>query len=129
QSGSQAEFIKQRGMQQVGQGTNLRANLLNQSEVFFGGAGAGFIELMSLGANYPDVHADGGDQLADAVVEFPGEAAGFLIANVQEAGGKVAEILVGLVEFGSTLLNTFLEVGADGAELFFGLFARCNLLL
>src|SRR3984885_7221502 len=81
----QPGYVKQGRMQQVRDGTNLSGDLFHQHGVLGHGPCSVRIELTRLLLNDRDIHADGGEQLAYAVMQFPRNALAFFILHSLKA--------------------------------------------
>src|SRR5579859_432187 len=71
----------------------------------------------SLTSENPHVHGDGCQDLADAVVEVPSQAAPLLILHLQKIAGELAEFFVGFAQLLRALLDLFFEVLLRGIQL------------
>ena len=75
-------------------GANLAGNLFHQIGIFGNRSRRLGIELLGLRLHDADVHADRGQQLADAIVQFAGDALALLILHVLKARGKLRLLLL-----------------------------------
>ncbi len=109
-------------MQQVGDGANFAGDVSDEGLIFGDGALAGFVELAGLRSDERNIHGDGGEHLSGGVMQVAGEAAAFFVADAEELGGKIAEAVVGVVEFDGAGEDAVFEVGLSGLQFFFDAF-------
>src|ERR1700722_12245992 len=97
--GLQADFLEQWRMQQVGQRSQLRRNLSDDRRVVLESLGQVGTPLLRFRFKRRQIHAQERQTLSRAVVQIPGDPAPFFVLHPQQSGGKLAQTLIGRVEY------------------------------
>ena len=104
-------------MKQVGDGANLGAHLLD--EIFAIGQRVGGLgQTLDVGAYGRQIHVQSRQHLSHAVVKLARDAAALVILQLEQAGGKSAQILIGAVEIRCAFENAGFEFPLRLAQYF-----------
>jgi hypothetical protein len=123
QSGAEAEFIEQRGMKQIRRGAKFLIQFAGEGEGFLYGFAKFRAGVFDFSRDLTEIHGQGSDDLAGAIVHFAGEAATLFVLGGHEADGEFAKligleqnIIVAGFEFAGASLDLLLERFGEFAE-------------
>lgn len=109
EGGEQADFVEERRMKEVGNGAGLTTHLSDEAGDFVESGGRRAGKLLAMTARFVEIDGGCSDQLAEAVMEFAGQAAPFFVLRFHEVSGQLAEVFVGGVKFGGALIDALFE--------------------
>src|SRR5208283_5318430 len=110
ESGDEAKFIEQGGVEEVREGADLTRRLLEEGASFFEGAFGGCAEARGGLADLGEAQVDGQNSLRHAIVEFATDAATLFVLKVEQLHGELANGLLGVLHLGD------IGKGRDDAE-------------